>query len=209
MASPAPKIHLHQRDLPAGLSFGNEIAVDTELRGLHIQRDRVCLVQLKDRTGDVHLVKIYKDQREAPNLKKLLEDKARLKIFHFGRHDMASLQHWLDIVCTPVFCTKIASKLVRTYGDRHGLKDLVREAVGIDISKQQQLTDWGQETLTQEQMEYAAGDVLYLHALMDYMKALLTREDLMPIAQGCFDFLPVRADLDQRGWPEDDIFAHS
>lgn len=204
-----PKIHLHQNDLPAGLDLGTEIGVDTETRGLRLLHDRLCLIQLRGRNTDIHLVKIAKGQKNAPNLKKLLEDRNSVKIFHFARFDVAFLKHWLNIDCGPVFCTKIASKLVRTYTDRHGLKDLTREVVGVDISKQQQLSDWGADQLTQDQIDYAGSDVLYLHQLMDNMRERLVREDLMGIAQACYDFLPARAALDLAGWEERDIFAHS
>jgi len=204
-----PKIHLHQKDLPAGLSLGNEIAVDCEMMGLNLSRDRLCLVQLRGRGTDVHLVQIHRDQTDAPNLKKLLEDDTILKIFHFARIDIAMLNEWLAIACDSLYCTKIASKLSRTYTERHGLKDLTRDLLGIDVSKHQQLSDWGLETLSEEQIEYAASDVLHLHDLMDKTKMLLEREGRMEIAQACFDFLPVRAALDLMGWEEHDIFAHS
>lgn len=204
-----PKIHLHQGDLPANISLGNEIAIDTETMGLSVRRDRLCLVQLRGRDGDVHLVKIDRGQTAAPTLKRILEDTATLKIFHFARADVAMLAEWLGINCQPVFCTKIASRLVRTYGDRHGLKDLVREVCGVDLSKQQQLSDWGADSITPEQMEYAASDVLYLHAIKDHMVGMLKRENRLQIAQACFAFLPVRALLDRMDWAEIDIFSHS
>lgn len=205
----APKIHLHKGDLPAGLNLGTEIAVDCEMMGLNLIRDRLCLVQLRGRDTDVHLVQIAKDQDEAPNLKALMEDPSAVKIFHFARIDIAMMKAWLDIDCAPLFCTKISSKLARTYTERHGLKDLVRDTVGVDLSKQQQLTNWGVDTLTPEQLEYAASDVLHLHALKDHLSEMLEREDRMEIAKACFKFLPARAALDLLGWENSDIFAHS
>lgn len=204
-----PKIHLHQNDLPKGLNLGKEIAVDCEMMGLNLHRDRLCLVQLRGRDTDIHLVKIAKGQTDAPNLKKLLEDRNILKIFHFARIDIAMLLEWLDIDTQPIFCTKIASKLVRTYGNFHGLKDVVREVVGIDLNKQQTLTDWGSDELSKEQLDYAAADVLYLHDVKDFLVKLLDREGRTELAQACFDFLPVRSSLDLLGWEEADIFAHS
>jgi ribonuclease D len=204
-----PKIHLHQNDLPAGLTLNGDIAIDTETMGLRLLHDRLCLVQLRGQDGDVHLVKISRDQKTAPNLKKLLQDPSKVKIFHFARFDLAALKQWLDIDCSPVFCTKIASKLTRTYGNFHGLKDNLRDLLGVEISKQQQLSDWGQDTLSPEQLEYAAGDVLHLHALRDKLAELLKRENRTGLAQACFEFLPTRAALDLQGWEENDIFAHS
>ena len=204
-----PKVHLHKGDLPKDVTFSGEIAVDCEMMGLRIAYDRLCLVQLKGRTGDVHLVQIAKGQASAPNLKKILEDENSLKIFHYARIDIAMLLEWLDIDCRPVFCTKIASKLVRTYGDRHGLKDVTREIVGIELNKQQTTTDWGADTLTKEQLEYAASDVLHLHAIKDRLVQMLEREHRLELAEACFEFLPVRAALDCLGWEEADIFAHS
>lgn len=205
----APKIHLHEKDLPAGLDLGSEIAVDCEMMGLSLLRDRLCLVQLRGRDTDTHLVRIHAGQEEAPHLQALMENEDILKIFHYARIDIAMMARWLEIDTGPLYCTKIASKLVRTYTERHGLKDLTRDLLGIDLSKQQQLTDWGQDTLTPEQMEYAASDVAHLHELMDKTKALLEREDRLDIAQACFDFLPVRASLDLLGWEDSDIFSHS
>ena len=204
-----PKIHLHQKDLPGNLDLGSEIAVDCEMMGLNLTRDRLCLVQLRGRDTDIHLVQIHREQDEAPNLKKILEDKNSVKIFHFARIDIAVLNAWLSIGCEPLYCTKIASKLTRTYTERHGLKDLTREVTGVDLSKQQQLSDWGQEKLSQDQIDYAASDVMHLHAVMDHTKQILTRENRLEIAQACFDFLPVRAALDLMGWEDSDIFAHS
>lgn len=203
-----PKIHLHQRDLPAGLDFGSELAVDCEMMGLSLVRDRLCLVQLRGRDTDIHLVQIARDQKDAPHLKALLEDQNITKIFHFARHDIATLKRWLGIDCAPLFCTKIASKLVRTYTDRHGLKDLARETVGADLNKQQQTSNWGQAELTQEQKEYAASDVLHLHLIKDQVVKMLEQEDRMVLAQACFDFLPTRCALDLLDWDDQDIFAH-
>lgn len=196
-------------DLPDGVDLGKEIAVDAEMRGLRPLHDRLCLLQLRGRDTDIHLVRITKDQKQAPNLKKLFEDRDSVKIFHYARIDIAFIRHYLGIDCAPLFCTKIASKLVRTYTERHGLKDLTREVIGVDISKQQQLSDWDNETLSPEQIEYAASDVLYLHLLMDDLKKRLEREGLDRLAQECFAFLPTQAALDLRGWDERDIFAHS
>ncbi len=206
---PAPKIHLHKGDVPKDLKLGNEIAVDCEMMGLRIPYDRLCLVQLRGRDTDIHLVQIAKGQTAAPHLKKLLEDENVMKIFHFARADIAWLMEWLDIDIDTVFCTKIASKLVRTYGDRHGLKEVTREVTGIDLNKQQAITDWGVENLTKEQLEYAASDVLHLHVIKDHLEAMLKRENRFELAQACFDFLPIRAALDCLGWEDNDIFAHS
>lgn len=208
-ASSSPAIHLHQGDLPADLDLGAEIAVDIEMNGLSPTFNRICLVQLRGRDTDVHLVKIAFGQTKAPHLKKMLENKKSLKIMQYARTDMAFLLRQLNIKCAPVFCTKIASKLVRTYSDRHGLKELTHELLGIDISKYQQRSDWGVETLTEDQLTYAASDVLYLHALKDKLVALLKRENRSAIAQKCFDFLPARAELDCIGWDDMDIFAHN
>lgn len=199
---------LHKGDLPSGISFEGDIAVDTEAMGLNTFRDRLCVVQLSDGKGDAHLVQIIPGQFETPNLKFLLEDPARIKIFHFARFDLAILKHYLNINVQPVYCTKIASKLVRTFTDRHGFKDLCRDLIGVDVSKQQQSSDWGADELTPEQINYAASDVLYLHQLRDRLNTMLKRERRMEIAQHCFDFLPTRATLDLAGWPESDIFAH-
>lgn len=205
----APKIHLHKGDLPKGFSLGKEIAVDCEMMGLRIAYDRLCLVQLKGRDTDIHLVQIAKGQTDAPNLKKLLEDDDTLKIFHFARGDVAVMMEWLDIDCKPVFCTKIASKLVRTYGDRHGLKDVTREIVGVELNKQQTTSDWGADELSKEQLDYAASDVLHLHAIKDRLVTMLQRENRLELAEACFEFLPVRSALDCLGWEDTDIFAHS
>ena len=200
---------VHFRDLPDDLDLGPEVAIDCETMGLHPHRDRLCVVQLSSGDGTAHLVQIEKGQTSAPNLEKLLVDPAVLKLFHFGRFDIAAMQNAFGVMTAPVFCTKIASRLVRTYTDRHGLKVLLQELLGIDISKQQQSSDWGSETLSQAQVDYAASDVLYLHKLRDALLAMLEREDRADLAQSCFDFLPTRAQLDLAGWPDTDIFAHS
>jgi len=205
----APEIHLHERDLPDSINFGPSVAVDSETMGLNPHRDRLCLVQLSAGDGVCHLVQIERGQTQAPNLSALMADPATLKLFHFGRFDIAVFLQRLGVLTTPVYCTKIASKLVRTMTDRHGLKDLCRDLLGIDISKHQQSSDWGAETLNDDQMLYAATDVLYLHRLKDALDDLLERESRTELAQRCFDFLPHRARLDVAGWPESDIFAHS
>ena len=201
-------IHLHQSDLPAGLDLGPTIAVDCEAMGLVPHRDRLCLVQLSAGDGDAHLVQIAPGQREAPNLIAQLGDPARLKLFHYGRFDIALLRHALGVLTAPVYCTKIASKLVRTYTDRHGLKNLCQELLDIDLSKQQQSSDWGAPELSEAQQLYAASDVLYLHRLKAELDRRLAREGRSALAQACFDFLPTRAELDLAGWPEIDIFSH-
>ena len=200
---------LHQGDLPDGVSFGDSVAIDTETLGLNPLRDRLCLMQLSAGDGDCHLVQFRNGEYDAPNLKALLADSGVLKIFHFARFDLAMIRHYLDVDCRPVYCTKIASKLTRTYTDRHGLKDLCNELLGVDISKQQQQSDWGAETLSEEQLAYAASDVLYLHRLREILERRLVREDRTELAQACFDFLPYRALLDLTGWAEQDIFDHS
>lgn len=202
-------IHFHRDDLPDSASFGDRVAVDTETMGLIPGRDRLCLVQLSSGDGDAHLVQIRPGGREAANLKALLADPEVMKIFHFARFDIAALKNGLGVDTTPVFCTKIASRLCRTYTDRHGLKDLTRELLGVDLSKQQQSSDWGADHLSPEQMDYAASDVLYLHQLMDVLVPRLEREGRLHMAEACFRFLPMRAELDLAGWPETDIFAHS
>ncbi|GAB5447181.1 ribonuclease D [Gymnodinialimonas sp.] len=199
---------LYQNDLPDGLSLGPIVAIDCETMGLHPNRDRLCVIQLSDGDGNAHLVQIAKGQTEAPNLCALLEDPNTLKLFHFGRFDIAAMYHAFGALTAPVYCTKIASKLVRTYTDRHGLKNLLQELLGTDISKQQQSSDWGADTLTPAQIEYAASDVLYLHAVKDKLDMMLAREGRAEMAQACFDFLPMRAKLDLAGWPEIDIFSH-
>ena len=201
-------VTLHQNDLPEGLDLGPVVAIDTETMGLNPHRDRLCLVQLSAGDGTAHLVQIARGQREAPRLARLVSDESVLKLFHFGRFDIAVLAHALGAVARPVYCTKIASKLVRTYTDRHGLKYLLSELLGVDISKQQQSSDWGAETLSEAQCAYAASDVLYLHRLREALDARLAREGRTALAEACFRFLPDRALLDLAGWPEQDIFAH-
>lgn len=200
--------YFHRGDLPDDFRPGDSIAIDTETLGLNPHRDRLCLVQLSVGDGSAHLVQIAKGQAAAPNLTRVLADPKVTKIFHFARFDLAILQKTFGLRASPVYCTKIASKLVRTYTDRHGLKDLLREVLGVDISKQQQSSDWGAETLSDAQRAYAASDVLYLHALREKLDVMLARENRDRIAQECFDFLPARAELDLLGWPETDIFAH-
>jgi len=200
--------HLYQNDLPDGLDLGPVVAIDCETMGLKPHRDRLCLVQMSGGDGDCHLVQVSIGQRDAPNLKAMLENPDVLKLFHYGRFDIAALMNAFGAVAAPVYCTKIASKLVRTYTDRHGLKTLVQDMLGVDISKQQQQSDWGAAKLTAAQLDYAASDVLYLHRLRDAFDRLLAREDRTHMAQACFDFLPMRAQLDLAGWPEQDIFAH-
>ena len=205
-------VHLHEEDLPAGDLFapGAAIAVDTETMGLITPRDRLCVVQLSDGGSDEHLVRFNPgSDYAAPNLKALLADRARLKLYHFGRFDVAALQHYLGIVAAPVWDTKIASRLIRTYTDRHGLKELVKELLGQDLSKQQQSSDWGGPELSDAQRDYAASDVRFLHRLKNELERRLVREGRMELAQQCFDFLPTRAALDLAGWPEIDIFAHA
>ncbi|MEO0959503.1 MAG: ribonuclease H-like domain-containing protein [Pseudomonadota bacterium] len=201
-------ITLYQHDLPDGLDLGPAVAVDCETMGLHPYRDRLCLVQLSGGDGNAHLVQVHKDRRHAPNLSRMLADPAVLKLFHFGRFDIAALAHAYGAVARPVYCTKIASKLVRTFTDRHGLKNLCNELIGVDISKQQQSSDWGAETLQEAQLEYAASDVLYLHRLKAVLDERLAREGRTAMAAACFGFLPDRALLDLAGWPEEDIFSH-
>ncbi len=203
-------VHFHEDDLPAEVDFGDgPIAVDTEAMGLIPGRDRLCLVQLSDGKGDEHLVRFRRDSGySAPNLKALLGDSNRLKLYHFARFDIGLMYASLGIMAAPLYCTRTASRLVRTYTDRHGLKDLVRELIGVEISKQQQTSDWGADELNDAQREYAASDVRYLHALKDKLDERLAREDRVALAQACFDFLPTRAMLDLAGWPEQDIFAH-
>ncbi|MBT8456452.1 MAG: ribonuclease D [Rhodobacteraceae bacterium] len=200
--------HLYRNDLPDGLSLGPVVAIDCETMGLNPHRDRLCVVQMSGGDGDAHMVQITPGQTEAPNLVAMLSDPDVLKLFHFGRFDIAALLNAFGVVTEPVYCTKIASKLVRTYTDRHGLKNLLDELLGVDISKQQQMSDWGAETLTDAQLDYAASDVLYLHQLKEGLDARLAREGRTGMAQACFDFLPMRAQLDLAGWPEIDIFAH-
>jgi ribonuclease D len=202
------KISIHHGDLPAGLSFPNGVAIDTETLGLNPHRDRLCLVQLSSGDGTAHLVKFDGKSYEAPRLKALLADPTTLKIFHFARFDVAVLKQYLGVDTTPLYCTKIASKLARTYTDRHGLKDLVGELLGIELSKQQQSSDWGAAELSDSQKSYAASDVLHLHALKAKLDSMLTREGRQDFAKAAFGFLPVRARLDLAGFEQDDIFAH-
>ena len=199
---------LHKGDLPDGLNLGPLVAIDCETMGLNFNRDRLCLVQLSSGNGVAHMVQIEVEQNSAPNLCKLLGNEEILKIFHFGRFDIAALLNAFGVLTRPVYCTKIASKLVRTYTDRHGLRNLLQEMLDVDISKQQQSSDWGAAALTDEQLEYAASDVLYLHKLKDELDLRLQREGRLDLAKSCFDFLPTRAKLDLSGWPETDIFAH-
>lgn len=201
-------IELHHGDLPPDLDLGNAVAVDTETMGLDAHRDRLCLVQLSAGDGNAHLVKFERGVFKAPNLVTLLENPSVLKLFHFGRFDIAMLKQYLGARCTPVYCTKIASKLVRTYTDRHGLRDLCKELIGVEISKEQQSSDWGAGELSKQQLAYAASDVLHLHELKSRLDEMLEREGRLELAQKCFEFLPVRAELDLAGWPEIDIFAH-
>ncbi|MGR3502342.1 ribonuclease D [Pseudaestuariivita sp.] len=201
-------VHAHSNDLPDGLDLGPVVAIDCETMGLNPHRDRLCVVQLSSGDGDAHVVQIAQGQTEAPNLTRLLTDPEVLKLFHFGRFDIAAMLNAFGVVTAPVYCTKISSKLVRTYTDRHGLKNLLQELIQVDISKQQQSSDWGAETLTQAQRDYAASDVLYLHQLKDKLDMMLAREGRTEMAQAAFDFLPMRARLDLAGWPEVDIFAH-
>lgn len=201
-------LHLHADDLPDGLDLGPVVAIDCESMGLNPHRDRLCVVQLSGGNGDVHLVQIARDLQPAPNLTRLLTDPQVLKLFHFGRFDIALLRASFGVTTAPVYCTKIASKLVRTYTDRHGLKYLLAELLGVDISKQQQSSDWGAPTLSAAQQDYAASDVLHLHRLRAALDEMLAREGRTELAQRCFDFLPTRAELDLMGWPDTDIFAH-
>lgn len=201
--------HLYQHDLPASLDLGPVVAIDCETMGLNPHRDRLCVVQMSSGDGDAHLVQIAKGQTDAPNLTAMLTNPDVLKLFHYGRFDIAALYHRFGALAAPVYCTKIASRLVRTYTDRHGLKNLTQDLLGQDISKQQQMSDWGAETLTRAQMDYAASDVLHLHRLRDALDQRLVREGRSDLAQACFDFLPTRARLDLAGWPDTDIFAHS
>ncbi|WP_412552997.1 ribonuclease D [Shimia sp. MIT1388] len=199
---------LYQNDLPDDLDLGPVVAIDCETMGLNPHRDRLCVIQMSSGDGNAHLVQVAKGQTEAPILCKMLEDPNVLKLFHFGRFDIAAMYHAFGALTAPVYCTKIASKLVRTYTDRHGLKNLLQELLSVDVSKQQQMSDWGAETLTDAQLDYAASDVLYLHGLREKLNERLAREGRTEVAQACFDFLPTRAKLDLAGWPEQDIFAH-
>ncbi|MEL7482321.1 MAG: ribonuclease D [Pseudomonadota bacterium] len=202
-------IKIYRGDLPAGLSLGSVVAVDTEAMGLNPHRDALCVVQLSSGDGTAHVVQLDRNTYDCPNLKALLSDPNTLKLFHFARFDIAMMQRWLGIICAPVWCTKIASKLARTYTDRHGLKDVAKEVAGVDLSKAQQSSDWGAETLSDAQLHYAASDVLYLHAIQNGLADMLKREGRTEMAEACFRFLPMRAALDLGGWAETDIFAHS
>ncbi len=202
------KIKLHKGDLPAGLDLGPAIAVDTETLGLNPVRDRLCLVQLSSGDGTAHLVQFARDAYAAPNLTRLLGDPNVEKLFHFARFDLATIKRYLGVMPRPVYCTRTASKIARTYTDKHGLKDLVKELLDIDISKQQQSSDWGSENLSDHQLAYAANDVAHLHRLKSILDVMLVREGRADLARACFDFLPARAELDLAGWPEHDIFAH-
>ncbi len=199
---------LYKGDLPDGLDLGPVVAIDCETMGLNPHRDRLCLIQMSGGDGNVHLVQVAKGQTEAPNLCRMLTDPEVVKLFHFGRFDIAAMYHTFGALAAPVYCTKIASKMTRTFTDRHGLKYLLQDLVGIDISKQQQQSNWGAENLSDAQLDYAASDVLYLHRLKEALDVLLAREGRTGLAQSCFDFLPARALLDLEGWPEIDIFAH-
>jgi len=202
------KMKLYRNDLPDGLGLGPVVAIDTETLGLNPFRDRLCLAQMTGGDGVCHMVQFAAGQYGAPNLKRMLADPGVLKLFHFARFDIAMFRRWLGVEVAPLYCTKIASKLVRTYTDKHGLKDLVRELLGVDLSKEQQSSDWGAKELSERQLAYAANDVAYLHQLKDALDAMLAREGRTRLAQACFDFLPSRADLDLAGWGETDIFAH-
>ncbi|MCW1954370.1 MAG: ribonuclease D [Roseobacter sp.] len=201
--------HLYKNDLPDGLDLGPVVAIDCETMGLHPNRDRLCVVQMSSGDGNAHLVQIAQGQTDAPNLCAMLTNPDVLKLFHFGRFDIAALQNTFGALTAPVYCTKIASRLVRTYTDRHGLKNLLQELLNEDISKQQQSSDWGADTLTKAQIDYAASDVLHLHKLREKLDVMLAREGRDELAQACFRFLPTRALLDLEGWPETDIFAHA
>jgi ribonuclease D len=201
-------IQMHRGDLPDSVKFAQSVAIDTETTGLNLARDRLCLVQLAGADGTAHLVQIAKGQTTAPNLTRLLTDTSVMKLFHFGRFDIAALKAQLGVLTTNVYCTKTASRLCRTFTDRHGLKDLCKDLLGVAISKQEQTSDWGAADLTGEQLAYAAQDVLHLHALKARLDVMLARENRTALAQQCFDFLPTRAELDLAGWPDFDIFAH-
>lgn len=202
------KIKLHKGDLPDGLNLGPIVAIDTETLGLNPSRDRLCLAQLSAGDNTAHMVQFAAGAYAAPNLKRLLSDHSVTKLFHFARFDVAVFKHYLGVTTAPIYCTKIASKLVRTYTDKHGLKDLVKELLGIDLSKEQQSSDWGASELTEKQLAYAANDVAFLHRLKEVLDAMLAREGRTELAKACFDFLPARAALDLAGWPDVDIFAH-
>ena len=201
--------YLHRSDLPAGLDFGRSVAVDSETMGLNPHRDRLCVVQLSSGNGDAHVVQLDRTGYAAPNLKRLLGDPGVLKIFHFARFDIAAFRQWLNVDTGPLYCTKIASRLTRTFTDRHGLKDIAKDLLGVDLSKQQQTSDWGAAALSEAQVDYAASDVLYLHAIREKLDAMLAREGRADLAEACFRFLPARAALDLAGWADIDILAHS
>jgi ribonuclease D len=203
-----PTIHFHKHDLPASVTFSGDIAIDSETLGLNPIRDPLCVVQLSDGEGEIHVVQLDRNSYDAPNLKKVLADPAKTKIFHFARFDIRIIKHYLEIECAPIYCTRTASKLVRTYTDRHGLRECCREMLGVEISKQQQSSDWGAESLSEAQIEYAATDVMHLHALRDKFDAMLARENRTELAKSCFDFLITRAELDAQGWCGIDIFEH-
>lgn len=201
--------HLYKNDLPDGLDLGPIVAIDCETMGLNAHRDRLCVIQMSGGDGNAHIVQVEQGQNKAPNLTAMLENPDVLKLFHFGRFDVAALYHTFGALAAPIYCTKIASRLVRTYTDRHGLKNLCQELLGVDISKQQQISDWGAPDLSEAQLDYAASDVLYLHQIRDALNDRLAREGRSELAAACFTFLPTRAQLDLAGWPEIDIFAHS
>ena len=201
-------IDLHQGDLPDGVSLGDLVAIDTETMGLRPGRDRLCLMQLSAGDGNAHIVRFTKDQYDAPNLRAIIADTKITKLFHFARFDIAVIQKNLGVTCSPVYCTKIASKLARTYTDRHGLKDLCKELLDVSISKEQQSSDWGKDSLTEMQLNYAASDVLYLHQIRELLDQILAREDRTALAEACFEFVIDRAKLDLAGWGDIDIFAH-
>ena len=201
-------IKLYKGDLPAGLDFGSSVAVDTETLGLIPRRDKLCVVQLSSGDGNAHIVQLDRASYDAPNLKALFANPAITKIFHYARFDVAVIKHYLGIDTAPLYCTKIASRLTRTYTDRHGLKDLVKELLGIELNKQQQSSDWGAHVLSDAQKQYAAQDVLYLHELKSRLDQMLAREGRVDVARACFDFIPTRAALDLAGWTEEDVFAH-
>ena len=202
------KIYFHKHDLPTDIKFQDSVAVDSETLGLRPERDPLCLIQLSSGDGNAHLIQLDRDKYDAPNLKKILTDKSCLKIFHFARFDVAVFKKYLNIDCEPIYCTKIASKLVRTYTDKHGLKDLCKETLNIDLSKQQQSSNWGAEELTEDQKKYAASDVIYLHEIKVKLDQQLIRMDRQALADQCFSFIKTRVDLDLKGWPDIDIFSH-
>ena len=208
MVQKLKNIKLHKGDIPQNLSLGNSIAIDTETMGLNINNDRLCLMQISSKNGECHLVQFQKNLYKAPNLIKLLKNKSILKIFHFARFDVAVIKKYLNVSCHPIYCTKIASKLARTFTDKHGLKELCRDLLKVDINKQSQTSDWGQDELTEQQINYAANDVLYLHEIKIKLDRMLEREGKKNIANACFKFLPIRAEFDLIGWIDKDIFEH-